>query len=178
MPITVGGLFLLVLIALVIAYKVASGTNQGVNGQPVANIECNTGEQLATHYHAHLEIRYHDTPVPVQAQVGITGSCFYWLHTHDTAGVIHIEAPKSSSSRQFTLGDFFRIWNQPLSSHEVATLKATGGDQVKIWVDGQPYTGDPSKVVLRSHENIVIEIGPPFTDPPPGFTWDNSQYAQ
>jgi hypothetical protein len=178
MPIAVGGVLLVVLIALVIAYKVASGGSQGVNGQPVANIECNTGEQLATHYHAHLQILYHDTPVPLQAQTGITGTCFYWLHTHDTSGVIHIEAPKAQGSRQFTLGDFFAIWNQPLSKSQVATLRATGSDQERVWVDGQPYTGDPSKIVLRSHKSIVIEIGPPFTDPPPTYTWDTNTYAQ
>jgi hypothetical protein len=178
MPIAVGGVLLVVLVAIVIAYRVASSPGSGVNGQTIANIECNNGEQLAVHYHAHLQILYHGQPVTVPQQLGITGTCIYWLHSHDTTGVIHIEAPRTSATRQFTLGDFFRIWNQPLSSSQVATFKASGGDQVKTWVNGQPYGGDPSQIVLKSHENIVIEIGPPFDDQPPGYTWDNAQYAQ
>jgi hypothetical protein len=146
----------------------------------IANIRCDTGEQLAVHYHAHLEIRHQGTPATVPAQIGIPngGSCFYWMHTHDTSGIIHIEAPRESASRQFTLGEFFQVWGQPLSSKQVATLNVGSGEQVKAWVNGQPYTGDPSKIVLKSHEQLVIEIGPPFTDPPPTYTWDANNYPQ
>ncbi len=178
LPLAVGGLFLVVFVGLVIAYQVLNRPGSGVNGQPVANIDCNVGEQLATHYHTHLTILYHNQPVSVPASIGITSTCLYWLHSHDTSGIIHIEAPKSSGSRVFTLGDFFRIWNQPLSSGQVATFKVGGSDQLKMWVDGKPYTGDPSQIGLSSHEVIVLEIGQPFTDPPPTFTWDTSQYAQ
>jgi hypothetical protein len=177
LPIVVGGVFLVILIGLFIASRIGSGSG-GVTGQPVANISCDTGEQLATHYHAHVDILYKGQPVPVAAQIGIPGTCFYWMHTHDTTGVIHIEAPKAQASRQFTLGEFFKVWGQPLSSTQVATLKLAPGDQMKIWVNNQPYTGDPSKIVLRSHEQIVIDIGPPIVDTPPTFTWDPAQYSQ
>lgn len=174
MPLAVGGLFLVIFLALVIWYRAASSPGSGTGGQPVANIRCDAGEQLAVHYHAHLAILYKNQPVSVPAQIGITGTCFYWLHTHDTSGVIHIEAPKDSASRQFTLADFFSVWGQPLSPTQVATFKLAPGEQVKVWVDGQPYTGDPSKIVLKAHEQIVLEIGPPFTDPPPQYTFDPS----
>jgi hypothetical protein len=45
-------------------------------------------------------------------------------------------------------------------------------------VDGKPYTGDPAKVVLKSHSDVVVEIGPPFTDPPPAFDWNSSDATQ
>jgi len=179
LPIVVGGVFLAVFLGLIVAYKIATNqAAQGIAGQPVASISCDSGEQLATHYHAHLQILYHGQPVNVPPQVGILSSCFYWLHTHDTTGVIHIEAPKSQAARQFTLRDFFRIWGQPLSSKQVATFPISGSDQLQVWVDGKPYTGDPGKIVLSSHENVVLEIGPPFTDPPPAYVWDTSTYAQ
>jgi hypothetical protein len=174
MPLAVGGVFLVVLIGLVIWYRFASGTGSGSSGQAVANVHCDSGEQLAVHYHAHLDILYRNQPVSLPAQVGIPGSCFYWLHTHDTGGVIHVEAPKDSASRQFTLGDFFSVWGQPLSSTQVATLKAAPGEEVRAWVNGQPYIGNPSKIVLKAHEQIVLEIGPPYTDPPPEYTFDPS----
>jgi hypothetical protein len=174
----VGGVFLLVFIALIVVYKVSTASSGAPNGPPVGPIRCDTGEQLAVHYHAHVEILHQGTPVTVPAQIGIPGTCFYWMHTHDTSGIVHIEAPRESASSQFTLGQFFAVWGQPLSSKQVATLTVAPGEQVKAWVNGQPYTGDLSKIVLKSHEQVVIEIGPPFTDPPPTFTWDQNNYPQ
>ena len=144
---------------------------------PVGNIQCNAGEQLATHYHAHLTILLNGQPVSVPAQIGITDQCFYWMHTHDTSGVIHIEAPANQKDRTFTLGDFFSVWKQPLSSTQVATLTLTSDQKLVIYVDGKPYTGDPKKIVLKSHTQVVLEITPPTVDPPPTFTW-TSDYPQ
>ena len=177
LPLAVLGIFLVVAVALIVLYRTQSSSGTA-NGQPVASITCDSGEQLATHYHAHLDILYKGQPVKVPANIGIQPTCLYWLHTHDDTGVIHVEAPQSQASRQFTLGEFFKVWGQPLSSTQVATLKVQPGEQVKVWVDGKPYTGDPSKVKLASKEQIVIEIGPPFVDPPPTYTWDPSQYSQ
>jgi hypothetical protein len=175
MPLVVGGFFLALLIALVVVYKILSQPS-GIYGQTVGNdIRCNSGEMLQTHYHAHLTILYKGAPVTVPAQIGIPSGCFYFMHTHDDSGAIHIEAPASDVNKQFTLGDFFAVWGQPLSSTQVATLPRLGqGDQLKVWVDGKPYTGDPSKIVLKPHGQVVLEIGPPFTDPPPTYTFDPS----
>jgi len=147
MPITVGSVFTAIFLGLVIAYYIASRGPGGVNGQPVANIKCDNSEQLAVHYHAQLTITYHGTPVSIPAQTGIltNQNCFYWLHTHTTSGIIHIEAPKDSANRQFTVGDFFLIWNQPLSSKRVATFTVGKGDELKIGryvLVGEEYTDD------------------------------------
>jgi hypothetical protein len=168
LPMVVGGVLVLVLVGLFVWYRVASGPSEG---QPVANVQCNSGEQLATHYHINLQILYQQTPVPVPSGIGIKTSCLYWLHTHDDTGTIHVEAPQSQASTQFTLGQFFQVWGQPLSRSQVATINVDKGQQVKIWVDGRIYKGDPSAIVLKKGEKIVIEIGPPFQDPPPGYTW-------
>jgi hypothetical protein len=174
LPLAIGGLFLVLFLALIVWYKVQTGSpSTQVTGQTVANVQCETGEQLATHYHAHVDILWKNGPVPVPANVGIPsgGNCLYWMHTHDDSGVVHIEAPVGQAKRQFTLGDFFAVWGQPLSRTQVATLQVGSGNQLKIWVNGTPYTGDPSKIVLKNHEQIVLEVGPPFTEPPPTFSW-------
>ena len=163
-------------IGLLIWYRVqtGSGASSALNaGKPVANIQCQNGEQLAVHYHAHVDIIWKNQPVSIPANTGIPpgGNCLYWLHTHDDSGVIHIEAPQGDGNRQFTLGNFFQIWGQPLSRKQVATIPVGSGDQLKVWVNGIPYTGDPSKIVLKEKEQIVLEIGPPFSEPPPTFTW-------
>ncbi|WP_136625277.1 hypothetical protein [Dictyobacter kobayashii] len=48
-------------------------------------------------------------PVQVPQNVGIASdqSCIYWLHTHDTSGIIHIESP---TQKTYTLGNFTQLW--------------------------------------------------------------------
>ena len=178
MPLSVGGIFTVAFVVLLVLYYIASRGGSGVNGQPVANIKCDSGEQLAVHYHAHVTILYQGAPVNIPANTGIQSGCFYWMHTHTTTGIIHIEAPKDSAARGFTLGDFFAVWNQPLSSKQVATFKVGSGDELKVWVDGKPYTGNVRNIVLKSHTQVVVEIGPPFTDPPPTYDWNSSEATQ
>jgi hypothetical protein len=172
------GIFVLIAVALIVVYKVSTPSGGPPSGQPVAAVKCETGEQLATHFHTHLTILYKGQPVNVPASVGIQPTCLYWLHTHDDSGIIHVEAPKSEASRKFKLGDFFQVWGQPLNGKQVATIKLGSGDQLRAWVNGQPYTGDPANIPMASKEQIVLEIGPPFTDPPPTFTWDEKNYPQ
>jgi len=175
MPVTVGGVFALVFIGFIVAILL---NRSPATGQPIANVRCESGEQLAVHNHAHIDLIYKGQPAAIPAQVGITSTCLYWMHTHQSSGIVHIEAPKESASRQFTLGDFFQIWGQPLSNTQVATFPKLGSaDQLKVWVDGTPYTGDPRKIVLKSHTQVVLEIGPPFVDPPT-FDWTSSQATQ
>lgn len=137
-------------------------------GEPVAGIRCDAMEGNRIHIHQHLTILDKGTPVPVPFNVGRpdSGECLYWLHTHTPDGVIHIESP---SDRTFTLGDFFQVWGQPLSSRRAASAVATNGSTLKVWVDGKPYAGDPGTIPLKAHTDIVIEVGPPFP-PPPKFT--------
>lgn len=187
LPLAIGGVFVVVFVALIIAYHVATSQASGqAQGQTVANIECQTNEQVAVHYHAHLTLLYRGVPTTVPMGIGIpggqqdpnsttpyvsTGNCFYWLHTHDDSGVIHVEAPRSDASRVFTLGDFFQVWGQPISSNQIATLKVDPSNQLKMWVNGKPYTGNPAAIPLTAHGQIVMEIGAPFQQPPPSYTF-------
>lgn len=138
------------------------------SGEPVAGISCDAMEGQRVHIHQHLTILDKGTPVPVPFNVGrpAAGTCLYWLHTHTPDGVIHIESP---SDRTFTLGDFFTVWGQPLNAKRAASAMATGKSSMKVWVDGKPYAGDPAKIPLKAHTDVVIEVGPPFP-PPPKFT--------
>jgi hypothetical protein len=138
------------------------------SGQPIAGISCDAMEGNRIHIHQHLLILDRGKPVAVPLDVGrpANGQCLYWLHTHTPDGVIHIESP---TNRTFTLGDFFAIWNQPLTTKRAASAFTTSGTTLKTWVNGKPYSGDPAKIPLTKHADIVIEVGPPFV-PPPKFT--------
>ncbi|EQD32569.1 hypothetical protein B1A_19439 [mine drainage metagenome] len=84
--------------------------------------------------------------------------CFYWLHTHDATGIIHIETPVA---RQFTLGDFFAIWGWPLSSSDLLGHRG----HVTAYLNGKPYTGNPRQIILTEHREITLEIGNTVTPP-------------
>lgn len=133
-------------------------------GQPIDGIPCEASETLTYHVHAHLALIANGQTVAVPANIGIPGRCIYWLHTHDASGVIHVEAP---SPRDFTLGNFFDIWRQPLSSTQVLSFKADAAHSFQYFVNSQQYTGDPRQIPLGAHTLITIEYGPPFSQPPP-----------
>lgn len=140
-------------------------------GQPIDGISCDAQEGQRIHIHQHLVIFDHGKQVNIPPNVGQPAGkrCIYWLHTHTPDGVIHIEAPKN---RTFTLGEFFRVWGEPLSRTEASSAKAGKGAKLKVWVDGKPFTGDPNSIKLDPHTDIVIEAGPPFPKPPKFTAWN------
>ncbi len=61
---------------------------------------------------------------------------------------------------------FFDIWGQPLSRDDVAGLKGP----VIAYVNGAEYDGPLRLIPLRSHQQVVLEIGTP-TVPPPNYVF-------
>ncbi len=151
-------------LAAVVAVIVAAIAGGGPAGPAIAGISCERGERLEYHVHAHLALFIEGNPVEVPAQIGITSNCIYWLHTHDASGIIHVEAP---SQGQFTLGQFFSIWGEALSSTALLDRLTDTGHQIQAFENGQPFAGDPATIPLESHTSIVVEYGPPFPPPPP-----------
>jgi hypothetical protein len=146
----------------------------------VHGITCGPSEQLVYHIHAHLAVFKSGQPYTLPAGVGIPGSkavdtnqgpvasggsCIYWLHTHTTDGVIHVESP---TKRIYTLGDFFDEWHQPLTSTQVASLAGP----VTAFVNGKPWKKSPRAIPLLPHADIQLQIGQPA---PPIVKTDWSQ---
>ncbi len=132
---------------------------------PIDGIRCDRTEGAVEHVHVDLQLYDRGRGVTVPANVGIpTGSgCLYWVHTHATDGIIHIESPVK---RSFDLGNFFDIWGPDLSWTRAASVSAPHGGRLSIWVNGTPWHGkDPRTIPLRDRETIVIERGPPFARP-------------
>ncbi|MDQ6834625.1 MAG: hypothetical protein M3016_00375 [Actinomycetota bacterium] len=135
----------------------------------VDGISCGPSEQLAYHIHVHLTVFDNGHPYALPAGVGIPGSvteqssqgplavggqCIYWLHTHASDGVIHIESPVR---RLYTLGEFFDLWNQPLSSDRVASLRG----HVTAFVNGEIWKGSLRDIPLYPHTLIQFSLGAP-----------------
>jgi len=145
----------------------ACGQSAAPTPAPVPNVPCGPGEVLTRHEHAHLTILIRGQIKTVPAFIGISSRQFCWLHTHDTSGIIHIEA---GDSRTFTLGDLFAVWRQPVSQTEIEGDRASGGESIQLTVNQQPYTGAPETIVLSNHEDIVLQLGPPFLQIAP-YVW-------
>jgi hypothetical protein len=136
-------------------------------GLPIDGIGCNATEGAVEHIHARLQIFNRGRAVEIPQGIGIPqgAGCLYWVHTHSADGYIHIESPVR---RDFTLGQFFDIWGPELSWTHAATAAAPHGAKLLIWVDGKSWYGsNPRNIVLRDHETIVIQSGPPLAKPAP-----------
>jgi hypothetical protein len=82
----------------------------------------------------------------------VSGSCFYWLHSHTGDGVIHVESP---TQRTFTLGNYFDLWGQLLKADQVETDRG----QVTAYLNGQRFSGDPRTMPLTAHAVIHLDVG-------------------
>lgn len=155
----------LALVALIVAACGQSATTPSPTRPP--NVPCGPGEVLIRHEHAHLTILIRGQIKTVPAFIGITQASICWLHTHDTSGIIHVEA---GDSRTLTLGDFFGVWGQTLSQTIIDGERAGSGESVQATVNQQPYTGAPEAIALANHEDIVLQLGPPFLQIAP-YVW-------
>jgi hypothetical protein len=136
----------------------------------IAGVQCNPGEMLTYHVHSHLTIIVDGKAHYAPAYVGFSlNDCLYWLHTHQADGVIHIEAPTGIHP---TLGAFFKVWGEPISLTRVWKYSVKPGQQMRVIVNNKLFHGNPANVVLGSHKNITIEIGPPF-QPQQTYAWGN-----
>ena len=159
----------------------------GLTNQPMGGIQCNTKEQLAYHHHAHVAIFIHGKPYSVPLGIGITppvevanspqgqvavgsaaaNGCFYWIHTHEQDGIVHLESP---IARTFELAQFFAVWHVALTAHEIGPYTGT----VTATLNGQPWTGDPGSIPLDAHAQIVLNLGSPVVVPPP-IDWTSTK---
>jgi hypothetical protein len=148
----------------------ASSTTQGAT---VDGVQCAPLEQLVYHIHSHLQVYVNGQPRSLPAAIGLVGpvaqqtaygpfygaqECYYWLHTHASDGIIHVESP---SKRVYTLGNFFYEWRQPLSRTEVASAKG----KVTAFLNGKRWSQDPRAIPLLPHASIQLDVGAPTVSP-------------
>lgn len=149
----------------------SSSTETVVNPSypPVDGIYCDSLEQSTVHYHVYLAMYINGTQSPLPSQVGIApdGSCLYWLHTHDSSGIIHIESP---ANRTFTFGNFLDEWSQHFSSLGFPSQLNSANWQV--WVNGKAYSGDMHNIVLKAHDIITLAYNSPNVKPVTSYNWN------
>ena len=144
-------------------------------GEIVDGITCQSGVKEVVNYHVHVHVALYvnGRMVRLPAGIGFTQppliekyaigefynvglyDCLYWLHTHVADGIIHVEAPAKES---FTLGQFFDIWNQPLSDSQVGPAKGS----VVVFENGKELIENPRQTPLLPHGDIQIDVGTPI----------------
>ncbi|MDQ6825992.1 MAG: hypothetical protein M3Z14_02180 [Candidatus Eremiobacteraeota bacterium] len=159
-------------------------TSAGGHGNSVDGVPCDNSA-IPYHFHVHVSLLTNGNRLAVPDGIGLHNPrvedkhgliyatiCYYHLHTHDATGLIHAEAP---AKRTFTLGQLFAVWGQPLSSTNVAghtgtvkafTANAPTPGYLKQTGPYRAYTGDLKALQFESHQEIVLEVGPPFIYPP------------
>jgi hypothetical protein len=148
--------------------------NSTVGGAPVDGITCRPTMEQADAYHVHVHVaifvdgKQRRLPagagiVAPRASVNLPGGlfvdsgandCLYWLHVHADDGIIHVEAP---SKQNFTLGQFFDIWGQPLGPDQVGPARGT----VVAFLNGTRFAGNPRNIPLLAQGDIQLDVGSP-----------------
>jgi hypothetical protein len=134
------------------------------NGKPVAGVNCLIGSTW--HKHALISIYNNGKRLGLPDGIGrVHAGCYhaYEMHVHDVTGIIHME---SDSPKNFTLADWFAVWNQPLSRDGVAGLP--GPVRFYIVESGKitRFDGDPKTIPMAAHREIVIVTGTPLATVP------------
>jgi hypothetical protein len=77
--------------------------------------------------------------------------CYGALVTLDPTGVVYMRP-----GTRAVLGDLFASWGEPLTPRRLAGFAGP----VSVFVNAAPRPGDPRRVPLRPHDEIVLEVGP------------------
>ncbi len=105
------------------------------------------------HIHQHLVILVNGLPQTIPANTGVTFACMNPLHTHDETGEIHVESP---DQRDFTLGDFFAVWDKTFDRNQIFDYKADADHEIVMTVNDN-VSQEYEKLVLKDKQQIVIE---------------------
>ena len=175
-------------------------TASGGNGSPVDGITCDP--TMSNNYHIHVFVGIivngvqkvvggagYAMPIAVgMVKPGAAGPpgkfinaahCFYFIHTHDSSGIIHVESTNPGgvpiTSSIYTLKNLLDIWGITVDRTHVGPFagpvvvltsgQTYRGDQNGGVVPSNTYTfygGDPNGIPLFSHEVIWLIVGPTY----------------
>lgn len=127
-----------------------------------AGLDILTAEGTAEHYHAHLDVLVDGKPVTVPAEIGFSfgadgrPSGISALHTHDTSGILHIEAP--TAGMKYTLGQVLTEWGV-LDGKDATGAPHGGTGGWTAYVNGSKQDVPVRDVLLKAHDEVVLSYG-------------------
>jgi hypothetical protein len=125
-----------------------------------------------TNYHVHsvLQIYIEGKQVPLASQIGIDQQESYLapLHTHDSSGIIHMEA---TEPYPFKLSQFFTVWGVKFTPSQIGAYKAGNGNVLALYANGT-QVANPTEYTMKPHDRLVLNYGKPKTFVKEfSFTW-------
>ncbi len=156
-------------------------TKTGGQGQKVGAVTCDPVEHVDNyHIHYYVGLIVDGRQIAIPDAIGMmnpgleqngyisSAKCYYWIHTHDASGMMHIEDPRNlpPSAQVFKFGEAMQIWGVTAS----ATNFGHYNGPVHVFVGNVPlkqttvskyaaFTKGLAEVPLRSHTAIWIEVG-------------------
>ena len=140
-------------------YRLPAASVRVLAGRRTGRFRCG-GD--AGRFGVHVEVFARRRVVIVPAAIGVArpsrtsfarvrpGGCTYPLRTLDPTGVVEVRADVRA-----TLGDFFALWGQRLGPQRLASFHGV----VLAFVGGRRWQGDPRRIPLARHAQIVLAIG-------------------
>jgi hypothetical protein len=109
------------------------------------------------HLHAWLHVYVDGKAQTVPLNIGVDPATqtLAALHTHDSEGIIHMEADQEFD---FTLGQFMAVWGVAFAKDRLGSLTPKGDKQLQVYLNGKRVS-DPVNVVMPEHGNLVIGYG-------------------
>lgn len=147
---TIAGI--IILSVLVLGGIIASSSFSS-DATTIARDRCVDHTGISMHIHPVVSITIDGAPYPIPANIGISNTCMKAVHTHDDSGAIHLEYPEQ---HDFTLGDFFAVWGQPLSATQVLD-KTSNAYTFTVTADGEAVN-DPASLVFKDKQNVAITL--------------------
>ena len=130
------------------------------SGRTVSGMRCAVGRAVDA---VHVEIFVDRKVLLLPAGIGLRpplrragiarlagGTCAYPLHTLDPTGTVLVDR-----TRPRALGDLFAVWGQRLSRRRLLSFSGP----VRAFRNGREWQGDPRRMPLQRHDEIVLEIG-------------------
>ncbi|WP_164520499.1 hypothetical protein [Specibacter cremeus] len=148
-------------------------TTGGADRIKAAGLGVLTAEGTAEHYHAHLDVFVNGLHVTVPADIGFSFGAdgqpdgISALHTHDTSGIVHIEAPAPGDT--YTLGQVLTEWGVLGGSDATPGTAQSSTHGWSVYVNGTRQPGAATNVVLKAHDEVVLTYGTAPSPVPSSF---------
>ncbi len=115
-------------------------------------------EVTRVHLHVNLvvDVEARNVVVPFGVGIDFRNRLLAEIHTHADRGTIHIEAARS---RPFTLGMVFDVWGVRFTPDCIGGYRDGGTNTLRVFLDGRPYTRNPTDLLLANEQVIVVAYG-------------------
>jgi hypothetical protein len=166
----------------------------GPSGNTIDQAGCEPSMSDDYHIHVFIGLYVNGTEYALPRGLGVANPegngpsvnyatmCFYYTHTHDSTGILHIEDPNLGVvdsppvDSKYALKTFFDVWGISVNNAQFGQFAGpvevfTSGQQYR-GNDGpsfvvpesalQPWYGDPNTIPLYSHEVIWFLVGPSY----------------